>query len=153
MSNIYIYIYYIREKTIIIHVFDEAKKVRKDFKCDKFEIVEHMKYFSKYIEGNTSLDDIDISVHCDIHIFDWLLNYIKNPKQQEAKLHIKDVISILISSDFLQMATLTTFCIKTIQNNILEVVRLPIDMSCVSSKLLKRIVHKLNVMYNIYIYI
>ena len=35
-----------------------------------------MKYFEKYLLDVTSVDDIDISVHCDVKIFEWLLKYI-----------------------------------------------------------------------------
>ena len=99
-----------------------------------------MKYFEKYLTEATSVDDIDISVHCDIKIFEWLLKYIqhrekmvklippnetwnnrfaakhvqyKKKTEDEKKeiepvsdisvLDLKNVISILISSDFLQM--------------------------------------------------
>lgn len=57
-----------------------------------------MKYFEKYIVDQKSLDDIDISVHCDIVIFEWLMNYVNGLKPD---LDIKSVVSILISSDFL----------------------------------------------------
>ena len=82
-----------------------------------------MKYFEKYLTEATSVDDIDISVHCDIKIFEWLMKYLKQKDSgdkpitiyasaiattEEAtaatggpKLDIKNVISILISSDFL----------------------------------------------------
>jgi len=50
------------------------------------------------------LDDIDISVHCDIKIFEWLMKYLKD--NNEPKLDLKNVISILISSDFLGMQQL-----------------------------------------------
>jgi hypothetical protein len=36
-----------------------------------------MKYFEKYLTEATSVDDIDISVHCDIKIFEWLMKYLK----------------------------------------------------------------------------
>jgi hypothetical protein len=98
-----------------------------------------MKYFEKYLTEATSADDIDISVHCDIKIFEWLLKYIQHREQLLKKmsddeswnnsfaakhiqykkkteddkkepesgdqpiLDLKSVISILISSDFLQM--------------------------------------------------
>ena len=36
-----------------------------------------MKYFEKFLADNESgFDDIDISVHCDVEIFEWLMNYI-----------------------------------------------------------------------------
>ena len=58
-----------------------------------------MKYFEKYIQGQNTLDDIDISVHCDITIFEWLVRYMSN--KNEPNLEASNVISILISSDFL----------------------------------------------------
>ena len=64
-------------ETIVIHVFDENRKINKDFTCDKDLLIQHMKYFEKYLTDTTSVDDIDISVHCDIKIFEWLMRYLK----------------------------------------------------------------------------
>lgn len=86
--------------TIIIHVCDENKKLNKDFKCDKQLLITNMKYFEKYLSDSKSADDIDISVHCDINIFDWLMRYIH---RKEPTIEVKNSVSILISSDFLQM--------------------------------------------------
>jgi hypothetical protein len=55
------------------------------------------------------------------------------------KLDIKNVISILISSDFLQMKVLVQECIDFVINNMTDVVRLPIDMNCLNQNLIKRI--------------
>jgi len=57
-----------------------------------------MKYFEKYLSDSKSLDDIDISVHCDIGIFDWLMKHIH---RKEPLIEVKNSVSILISSDFL----------------------------------------------------
>lgn len=65
------------QEVIVIHVFDENRKVNKDFTCEKELLVTHMKYFEKYLTEATSVDDIDISVHCDIKIFEWLMKYLK----------------------------------------------------------------------------
>jgi Domain of unknown function (DUF3342) len=135
---------------IVIHVFDENRKVNKDFTCEKNLLVTHMKYFEKYLTEATSVDDIDISVHCDIKIFEWLMKYLKlkesggepiPSKEGEPipKLDIKNVISILISSDFLQMKVLVSECIDFVIENIHDVVRLPIDMNCLNQNLIKRI--------------
>ena len=35
-----------------------------------------MKYFEKCLEKISEKDEIDISIHCDVLIFEWLLNYI-----------------------------------------------------------------------------
>jgi hypothetical protein len=83
--------------------------VNKDFTCEKELLVTHMKYFEKYLTEATSVEDIDISVHCDIKIFEWLMRYLSgitqdkplNTDEPSPKLDIKNVISILISSDFL----------------------------------------------------
>lgn len=129
----------------MIHVFDENRKVNKDFTCEKELLVTHMKYFEKYLTEATSVDDIDISVHCDIKIFEWLMKYLKQKDQIEKglpmtvpddgtgpKLDIKNVISILISSDFLQMKGLVQECIDFVIENLHDVVRLPIDMNCLN---------------------
>jgi hypothetical protein len=150
------------QEVIVIHVFDENRKVNKDFTCEKELLVTHMKYFEKYLTEATSVDDIDISVHCDIKIFEWLMKYLKqkdqgiveppkpNPSsnnlssgqtgtatsaeesQAGPKLDIKNVISILISSDFLQMKGLVQECIDFVIENLHDVVRLPIDMNCLN---------------------
>ena len=54
-------------------------------------------------------------------------------------LDLKNVISILISSDFLQMQELVNECISYIVSNMHDVVRLPIDMSCLNQELIKQI--------------
>ena len=51
------------------------------------------------------------------------------------KLDIKNVISILISSDFLQMKGLVQECIDFVIENLHDVVRLPIDMNCLNQNL------------------
>ena len=107
-----------------------------------------MKYFEKYLCDNKNIDDIDISVHCDINIFDWLMRYIH---KKEPKLEIKNAISILISSDFLQMAHLVEESSNFVAANIHEIISLPIDMNCLNSTLVKRLaelisIHDINVL-------
>lgn len=107
-----------------------------------------MKYFEKYLCDNKNIEDIDISVHCDINIFDWLMRYIH---KKEPKLEIKNAISILISSDFLQMAHLVEESSNFVAANIHEIISLPIDMNCLNSTLVKRLaelitIHDLNVL-------
>ena len=37
-----------------------------------------MKYFADYLSTESDKwEDVDISVHCDVHIFDWLIRYVK----------------------------------------------------------------------------
>lgn len=114
--------------------------MNKDFKCDKNLLINNMKYFEKYLSDSKTLDDIDISVHCDINIFDWLMRYIhlKNPT-----IEVKNSVSILISSDFLQMAGLVEEALGYVAKNIAEIILLPIDMNCMNSALIKRLAGKI----------
>lgn len=65
------------------------------------------------------------------------MKYLNNP--EEPLLDLKNVISILISSDFLGMEPLVRQCIAFIKNNINDVVRLPIDMNCLNANLILKI--------------
>lgn len=63
-------------ETIIIHVCDEARQINRDFACQRKVLLHEMRYFQSYLGGDPSaggFDDIDISVHCDVHIFEWLV--------------------------------------------------------------------------------
>ena len=51
---------------------------KKDFTCPRDLIVQEMRYFADYLSADVHVyDDVDISVHCDIGIFDWLMQYAK----------------------------------------------------------------------------
>jgi hypothetical protein len=130
-----------RDDAIVIHVCDEARKVNKDFKCSKRLLLTEMKYFKTYLSGTSVYDDIDISVHCDVHIFDWLMKYIKafDAGERGPELDTKSVVSILISSDFLEMGTLVTDCLRYVHDNINSIVKMPIDLNCINAKLLSRL--------------
>ena len=100
-----------------------------------------MKYFEKYLSDSKTLEDIDISVHCDIGIFDWLMRYIH---KKEPVIEVKNSVSILISSDFLQMKGLVEEALSYIAKNLNDIIQLPIDMNCMNSALVKRLAGKLS---------
>ena len=58
------------------------------------------------------------------------MNYVhsRNPV-----LDVKLAVSILISSDFLQMKDLVNKTTEYISQNLQEIINLPIDMSCINS--------------------
>ena len=95
-----------------------------------------MKYFEKHLKMTDSADDIDISVHCDIKIFEWLMSYLN---EVYPRLEVSNVIPILISADFLVMGRLIEDCVKFIVKNLSEIVKIPIDMSCLNQYALKSI--------------
>lgn len=52
-----------------------------------------MKYFQDYLSADTEKwEDVDISVHCDIKIFDWLIRYVKRDKEE----HLPELGLILL---------------------------------------------------------
>lgn len=77
-----------------------------------------MKCFTKYIKSLDKsketkkkveirgIDDLEITVHCQIHIFKWLIDYINNDTTM-FKLDCKNINPILMSSDYLDMPKLT----------------------------------------------
>ena len=60
---------------------------------------------------------------------------------------MKNAVSVLISSDFLQMATLVEESLDFVAANLAEIILLPIDMNCLSSVLVKRLAQKVDLEY------
>jgi hypothetical protein len=71
-------------------------------------------------------------VHCDIAIFDWLMRYIH---LKEPQIEVKNAVSVLISSDFLQMNVLVELALEFVAKHLNEIILLPIDMNCMNSNL------------------
>lgn len=129
-----------QEDIVVIHVCDENQQLSRDFCCKRDILVEHMKYFQKFLSENdgNGYEDIDISVHCDVEIFEWLMSFIHEP-ETPPKIDKSIMVSILISSEFLQMDKLVDLCIAQMTQNMNEIIKLPIDLSCISEKLINRI--------------
>jgi hypothetical protein len=127
------------DDVVIIHVCDENRQISKDFCCKRNLLVKYMKYFERFLaENENGYDDIDISVHCDVEIFEWLMTFVHEP-DRPPQLEKSIVVSILISSEFLQMDALVDICLQNIAESLNDIIKLPIDLSCISEKL----VHKL----------
>nr|XP_039259376.1 uncharacterized protein KIAA1841-like [Styela clava] len=131
--------------SMVIHVCDEAKNLRQDFTCPRDLLIQEMRYFAEYLSVDSQrLEEVDISVHCDIHIFDWLMRYVKRNSglvdaADKPKLEPSNVVSILISSDFLKMDSLVEECIGYCHDNLSQIVSTPCNMNCVNEKLTERI--------------
>ena len=96
-----------------------------------------MRYFASYFNGKSKIEDLDISVHCDILIFEWLVRFLS--QDQEPKLELAKVIQILISSEFLGIDTLVEKCLVFVSKHLEEVIKLPIEMSCLNASILERL--------------
>ncbi|XP_068796448.1 SANT and BTB domain regulator of class switch recombination isoform X4 [Struthio camelus] len=130
---------------MVIHVCDEAKNLKEDFICPRDLLISEMKYFAEYLSVDAQRwEEVDISVHCDVHIFDWLIRYVKrNAKEYEGyempTLEPANVISILISSEFLKMDSLVERCINYCHENMNAIVATPCNMNCINANLVTRI--------------
>ncbi|KAL4594140.1 hypothetical protein GN956_G26147, partial [Arapaima gigas] len=129
------------QANMVIHVCDEAKSVKQDFLCPRDLLVNEMKYFAEYLSTETQRwDEVDISVHCDVQIFDWLMNYVKrHVGGSRPKLEPSNVISILISSEFLKMETLVEECVQYCHAHMSAILATPCNMNCINDNLAARI--------------
>ena len=134
------------EDSITIHIHDESRGMTKDFECSRSLLLRHMKYFKAFIPdasvdadaGNSpppaEAEEIDISVHCDVYIFEFLVRYMNSP-EAPPPLESNTVVSILISSEFLQMEDLVLACLRYMARNLGDILCLPVDLSCISDTL------------------
>lgn len=139
---------------MVIHVCDESKNLKQDFTCPRDLLISEMKYFAEYLSVEAQRwEEVDISVHCDVQIFDWLMNYVKRrivdksksrTEEKKPKLEPNNVISILISSDFLKMDALVTECIRYCHQNMSAIVATPCNMNCINDKLVTRMAKLFN---------
>ncbi|KAL0234092.1 hypothetical protein PCE1_001130 [Barthelona sp. PCE] len=127
------------DNVVIIHVHDSARSSSKNFYCQRDLLLKKMLYFESYLEGRNTRD-VDISVHCDIEVFEWLMNSIK--PENDCEFEIKNVVSILISADFLQMNDLVLQAIEFLIENFNSVVKMPLDLSCINNSLVEKIASK-----------
>lgn len=96
---------------VVIHVCDEVKGTSKDFSCPQRLLVSKMGYFADVTAGQR-LEDMDISVHCDLQIFEWLMRWVKKsdlPEEVWPSLDSTNVVPILVSAGFLQVMILFYF--------------------------------------------
>ncbi|KAI8840154.1 hypothetical protein BJ741DRAFT_598090 [Chytriomyces cf. hyalinus JEL632] len=125
-----------KKKDVVIHVYDENRNAKRDFYCKQYLLLREMKFFSYLAERAATSNQVDIDVHCDIEVFEWLMMFIT---RQRPALEPRSVVSILISSNFLQMDSLQDVCLQYIHDRINEIIRVPIDLNCISKPLLSRL--------------
>lgn len=57
--------------------------VKQDFTCPRDLLVQEMRYFAEYLSTDSQrMEEVDISVHCDVQIFDWLMKYVKRTTRE-----------------------------------------------------------------------
>lgn len=120
---------------VVIHVYDERRRIHKNFECFKSLLLSEMKYFDSYFasESYNYQGKIDISVHCDCFIFEWIMNFIQHPQNPPA-LNNQLVAHILIASEFLGIERLITECISFISVRLKGIILAGTDLSPISDK-------------------
>eukprot|EP01065_Artemidia_motanka_P013986 TRINITY_DN1791_c1_g1_i2.p1 TRINITY_DN1791_c1_g1~~TRINITY_DN1791_c1_g1_i2.p1 ORF type:complete len:857 (+),score=161.05 TRINITY_DN1791_c1_g1_i2:405-2975(+) len=127
------------EDRVAIHVYDEVNGVSRDFIARRDALLNEMKYFRAYLTNDCSLDDLDISVHCDINIFRWLMEYVHSPPHARPQIETPIAVSILISSEFLEMSELVTHTLQYVAKHLQDIIKLPIDLECINRGLVARL--------------
>jgi hypothetical protein len=101
-----------------------------------------MGYFADITSGQ-KLEDMDISVHCDLEIFDWLIKWVKKEmmasQENWPKLSASNVIPILVSASFLQMEPLLLDCLSYCHANLSEIVKVSPNLGCLNDNIITRL--------------
>lgn len=129
------------ESEVEIHVCDEDKNIRKNFRCPQKLLIQKMCYFADVTAGQ-KLDEIDISVHCDVVIFDWLMRWVKKDiikKSEWPVLEANNVIPIMVSACFLQMEPLLENCLQYCHDNMTDILKTSTILTCLDDNLLTRL--------------
>lgn len=130
------------EPELTIHVCDEMKGVSRDFTCPQKLLISKMGYFADITSGQ-KLEDMDISVHCDLEIFDWLIKWVKREmmasQENWPKLNASNVIPILVSASFLQMEPLLLDCLSYCHSHLTEVVKVSPNLGCLNDNIISRL--------------
>ncbi|KAF9406685.1 hypothetical protein HW555_013033, partial [Spodoptera exigua] len=117
------------------------ERLKKDFRCPQKLLISKMGYFADVTAGQR-LEDMDISVHCDIQIFDWLMRWVKRDSILVADWPLLDphnVVPILVSASFLQMEPLLHDCLIYCHAHMNDIVKTSTNLACLSDALLTRL--------------
>ncbi|XP_062543396.1 SANT and BTB domain regulator of class switch recombination isoform X2 [Armigeres subalbatus] len=129
------------EPEVIIHVCDEVKGTSRDFACPQKLLITKMGYFADVTAGQR-LEDMDISVHCDLQIFEWLMKWVKKDSMSQEEWPVLDpsnVVPILVSASFLQMEPLLLDCLSFCHARLNEVVKASANLACLNDSIITRL--------------
>ena len=122
---------------VVIHVFDKSRNINRDFHIRQALLLKEMKYFTPHcLKQENITAGIDFTVHCDVMVFERLVDYLAT---HEIELDVKNLVNILISSNFLQMDSLVDKCLDFMKDHLKEIVQRQADFSCFDRSLIVRI--------------
>ena len=129
---------------ILIHVLDEARHERRDFTCDLRVLLKEMRYFKRHLDAdveNKPNSSAEMSVHCDIPTFEWLVDDVEG---RGPSMTVRNCVAVMISSDFLRMEGLTERCADFVVANLHQVSALGADLANLGEHLLEKISGRVN---------
>ncbi|UJR35896.1 hypothetical protein I4U23_028639 [Adineta vaga] len=126
---------------ISITVCDEQKNEKRQFSCNRSLLIREMRYFADYLKDEPDqAEEVDISVHCDINIFQWLMSFVnRRLSGEKPELDPSISISILVSSDFLKMDKLVIETLNYIHTHIKEILNINCNLSCIPEPLFHKL--------------
>ncbi|CAF1901250.1 unnamed protein product [Rotaria magnacalcarata] len=126
---------------ITITVCDEAKTLKRQFSCNRSLLIREMRYFADYLKDEPDqAEEVDISVHCDLDIFQWLMSFVnRRSATTEPDLEPRIAVSILISSDFLKMDKLVRETLDYIHSHMNEILATNCNVSCIPDPLFRQL--------------
>ncbi|CAF0730699.1 unnamed protein product [Rotaria sordida] len=126
---------------ISITVCDEAKILQRQFSCNRSLLIREMRYFADYLKDEPDqVEEVDISVHCDLDIFQWLMSFVnRSSSSKEPELEPRIAVSILISSAFLKMDKLVFQSLDYIHIHMNEILATNCNVSCISDPLFRQL--------------
>lgn len=72
--------------SLTYNFFSTISSVKEDFTCPRDLLITEMRYFAEYLSIEAQRwEEVDISVHCDVQIFDWLMKYVKRGLHDKSK--------------------------------------------------------------------
>jgi len=136
---------------ITITVCDEAKSLKRQFTCNRTLLIHEMRYFADYLKDDPDqIEEVDISVHCDLDIFQWLMSFVNRRSSSKVpELEPRIAVSILISSDFLKMDKLVRQSLDYIHEHINEIMATNCNVSCIPDLLFRQLVKQFDNPYEI----
>lgn len=142
---------YRESSQITITVCDEAKNLKRQFTCNRTLLIHEMRYFADYLKDDPDqVEEVDISVHCDLDIFQWLMSFVNRRSSNKAPdLEPRIAVSILISSDFLKMDKLVHQTLDYIHEHINEIMATNCNVACISQSLLRQLAQQFENPYEI----
>lgn len=88
------------------------------------------------------LEDMDISVHCDMGIFEWLMRWVKREQlleEDRPQLNEQCAIQVLVSAAFLQMEPLVNECLFYCHEHMNEILKVNTTLPGLNDNVLSRL--------------